>query len=65
MFKSEAYKYVSERGISLVLKHIYKKNNFTILLIYKFYVPISTFRVSYKATTDLLLLIIIVRMLEI
>ena len=24
---------------------------FTILLIYKFYTPISTFRVSYKATT--------------
>ena len=35
-------KYVSERGIFLVCKHIYM-----------FYIPISTFRVSYKATTIL------------
>ena len=28
-----------------------QKIKFTILLIYKFYIPISTFRVSYKATT--------------
>ena len=28
-----------------------QKNRLAILLIYKFYIPISTFRVSYKATT--------------
>ena len=41
MFKNEEY--------SSFLNIFTKK--FTILLIYKFYIPISTFRVSYKATT--------------
>ena len=42
MFKNEEYS---------SLLNIFTKNKFTILLIYKFYIAISTFRVSYKATT--------------
>ena len=42
MFKNEEYS---------SFLNIFTKNKFTILLIYKFYIPISTFRVSYKATT--------------
>ena len=42
MFKNEEYS---------SFLNIFTKIRFTILLIYKFYIPISTFRVSYKATT--------------
>ena len=42
MFKNEEY--------SSFLK-IFRKSKLAILLICKFYIPISTFRVSYKATT--------------
>ena len=42
MFKNEEYSPFLTRS---------QKIKFTILLIYKLYTPISTFRVSYKATT--------------
>ena len=42
MFKNEEYS---------SFLNIFTKIKFKILLIYKFYIPISTFRVSYKATT--------------
>ena len=42
MFKNEEYS---------SFLNIFTKIKFEILLIYKFYIPISTFRVSYKATT--------------
>ena len=45
MFKNEEYS---------SFLNIFTKIKFKILLIYKFYIPISTFRVSYKATTVVL-----------
>ena len=46
MFKNEEYS---------SFLNIFTKIKLAILSIYKFYIPISTFRVSYKATTQLLL----------
>ena len=51
MFKNEEY--------SSFLNIFTKKTKFTILLIYKFYIPISTFRVSYKATIIFNVLVVI------
>ena len=51
MFKNEEY--------SSFLNIFTKKTKFTILLIYKFYIPISTFRVSYKATIVFNVLVVI------
>ena len=48
MFKNEEYS---------SFLNIFTKIRFTILLIDKFYIPISTFRVSYKATTQYVILL--------